>query len=93
MPESDEKIMRKIDELMKSPEKFEEYVSSRQGGQELAEALDGDRKGLCGLLENQKRLLFHRALVAWERSPETFGEETVALNDIDETLRNNCTDV
>jgi len=29
MPESDEEIMRKIDELMKDPEKFDEYIASR----------------------------------------------------------------
>jgi len=56
----------------------------------LAEALGGDIERLCRLLLNQKKLLIRRALLAWERSPETFGEEIVALNDIDETLRNNC---
>jgi hypothetical protein len=58
----------------------------------LAETLSGDRERLCRLLSNQKRLLIRRALMAWERSPETFGEEVVALNDIDGTLRNNCGD-
>ena len=29
MPESDEEIMRKFDELMKDSKKFDEYVSSR----------------------------------------------------------------
>lgn len=56
----------------------------------MAEAVDNDKERLCRLLINQKRLLIRRALVAWERSPETFGDEIVALNDIDETLRNNC---
>jgi len=46
--------------------------------------LDRFRTLLAGL----KRALVHRALVAWEQSPETFGEEIVALNDIDETLGN-----
>jgi hypothetical protein len=45
---------------------------------------------LCDLLRNQKKLLVRRALIAWERSPQTFSEEIIALNDIDETLRNNC---
>lgn len=58
----------------------------------MAEALDADRELLCDLLLRQKRTLIRRVLVAWERSPETFGEEIVALNDIDETLRNNCSD-
>jgi hypothetical protein len=29
MPESDEDIMRKIDDIMKDAKKFEEYVASR----------------------------------------------------------------
>jgi hypothetical protein len=29
LPESDEEIMRKFDELMKDPKKFKEYVASR----------------------------------------------------------------
>jgi len=28
-------------------------------------------------------MIIHRVLVAWERSPEKFSEEIVALNDID----------
>jgi hypothetical protein len=56
----------------------------------LAEALTDDTERLCELLLNQKRLLIRRALIAWERSPETFGEEIVALNDINETLRYIC---
>lgn len=55
----------------------------------MAKALD-DLERLCDLLRDQKRLLIHRAVISWERSPETFGEEIVALNDIEETLRNNC---
>jgi hypothetical protein len=55
----------------------------------LAEALDDDIQRLCRLLVDHKRVLAHRALVAWDRSPETFGEEIIALNSIDETLRNN----
>lgn len=57
----------------------------------MAEALDDDIERLCRLLVDHKKVLAHRALVAWERSPETFGDEIVALNSIDETLRNNPT--
>jgi hypothetical protein len=56
----------------------------------LAEALSADIERFCKLLSGHKRVLVHRALVVWERSPETFGDEIVALNNIDETLRNNC---
>lgn len=56
----------------------------------MAEALDSNPDQLCALLLKQKESLIRRALVAWERSLETFGEEVIALNDIDETLRNNC---
>jgi hypothetical protein len=56
----------------------------------LAETLKDETRRLCTLLVNQRRQLIHRALIAWERSPETFGEEIVALNDIEETLRNIC---
>ena len=33
-------------------------------------------------------MIIHRALSAWDRSAETFSEEIVALNDVDEALRN-----
>ena len=56
----------------------------------MAEALVDDNERLCKLLTSHGEVLVRRALIAWERSPETFGEEIVALNDIDETLRNNC---
>ena len=56
----------------------------------MAEALVDDTERLCKLLVSHRGVLVRRALIAWERSPETFGEEIVALNDIDETLRNNC---
>ncbi len=55
----------------------------------MAEALNDDIQRLCRLLIDHKKVLAHRALIAWERSPETFGEEIIALNSIDETLRNN----
>ncbi len=29
LPDSDEEILKKIDEVMKDPKKFEEYVASR----------------------------------------------------------------
>lgn len=57
----------------------------------MAEALESDAERLCDLLRDQKKLLVRRALIAWERSPQNFGGEIVALNDIDEALRNNCT--
>lgn len=56
----------------------------------MAETLGDETRRLSRLLLNQRRQLIHRALIAWERSPETFGEEIVALNDIEETLQNIC---
>ena len=56
----------------------------------MAEALESDVERLCDLLRDQKRLLVRRALIAWERSPQNFSGEIIALNDIDEALRNNC---
>ncbi|HMD78422.1 MAG TPA: hypothetical protein VKF39_00390 [Nitrososphaerales archaeon] len=40
------------------------------------------------ILQDLRRMIVHRALLAWRRSPETFGEEIVALNDVDEALGN-----
>jgi len=54
----------------------------------LAETL-GDVERLCKLLADHKQVVARRALVAWARSPETFGDEIVTLNYIDEFLRNN----
>ena len=56
----------------------------------MAETLGGDVGRLCKLLIDHKRVVVRRAIIAWKRSPETLGEEIIALNDIDETLRNNC---
>jgi hypothetical protein len=56
----------------------------------LAKEVTDDKERFCDMLSKQKKLMFQRALIAWERSPETFWEEIVALNDIDEALRNNC---
>lgn len=56
----------------------------------LAETLDADKQRLCAILVDLKKQIIHRAVRAYDRSPETFGEEIVALNDIDEALRNNC---
>jgi hypothetical protein len=56
----------------------------------LAETLDEGAERLCAILRDWKKLLVHRALIASERSPGNFSEEIIALNDIDETLRNNC---
>ena len=45
---------------------------------------------LCDRLRYLWKGIIHRAIVAWDRSPETFSEEIVALNDVDRALRNNC---
>jgi hypothetical protein len=42
-----------------------------------------EAKRLRGILEELRAVVIHRALSAWDRSTETFGEEIVALNDID----------
>jgi hypothetical protein len=54
-----------------------------------ATELTPDAKRLWDILRDVKRLLVRRSVLAWERSPETFGEEIAALNDVDETIRNN----
>jgi hypothetical protein len=56
----------------------------------LAKAIESDIERLCDLLRDQKKLLVRRALIAWERSPQNFSGEIIALNDIDEALGNNC---
>ncbi len=56
----------------------------------MEKAVEEDRRRFCDMLSKQKKLMFRRALVAWEGSPETFWEEIVTLNDIGEALRNNC---
>ena len=40
------------------------------------------------ILQELRLVTIHRALVAWERSTEMFGEELVAFNDVEEALRN-----
>jgi hypothetical protein len=56
----------------------------------LAKTVVDETDKLCKILQALRRQIVHRAIVAWDRSPETFGEEVVALNDIDEAIRNNC---
>ncbi|MBI2127393.1 MAG: hypothetical protein HYU02_08820 [Thaumarchaeota archaeon] len=56
----------------------------------MAKTLDKDTQRLCDILRNLKKEIIRRAIIAYDRSPETFGEEIVALNDIDEAVRNNC---
>ena len=56
----------------------------------MAKTIGDDSDELCKILRSLKRQIVHRAVVAWDRSPETFGEEILALNDIDEAIRNNC---
>ena len=53
----------------------------------MAEAL-GEAAELRDVLRGLKAAIIHRALAAWDRSAETFSEEIVALNDVDEALRN-----
>lgn len=40
------------------------------------------------ILEDLRGMIVHRAVLAWRRSPETFGEKIVALNDVNEALKN-----
>ena len=47
-----------------------------------------EARRLRGILEELRVVVIHRALSAWDRSTETFGEEIVALKDIDEALGN-----
>jgi hypothetical protein len=56
----------------------------------LAKTIGDEPEKLCKILQALRRQTVHRAIVAWDRSPETFGDEIVALNDIDEAIRNNC---
>jgi hypothetical protein len=46
---------------------------------------------LFEILLKLRATVVRRAIIAWERSQETFGDEVLALNDIDEALRNNRT--
>jgi len=48
-----------------------------------------DQEALVKILLRLRKIVVRRAIMARERSQETFGEEIVALNDIDEALRNN----
>lgn len=45
-----------------------------------------EERKLRSILEELKGLIVHRAVIAWERSPESFSEEVVALNDVNEAL-------
>lgn len=65
---------------------------SRQGAGQLAGKSDEEaQKELFEILLKLRGTVVRRAIVAWERSQETFGDEVLALNDIDEALRNNRT--
>jgi len=48
----------------------------------LAQEIDEDRSLLCDGLRYLRKTIIHRAIVAWDRSSETFSEEIVALNDV-----------
>jgi len=53
----------------------------------LAEEVN-EEKRLSALLQELRLVIIHRALVAWDRSTEMFGDEIVAFNDVEEALRN-----
>ncbi len=40
------------------------------------------------ILEGLRKTVVHRAVLAWRISPETFGEEILALNQVDQALKN-----
>jgi hypothetical protein len=56
----------------------------------LAKTIGDDTDKLCKILRSLKRQIVRRAIVAWDKIPETFGDEIVALNDVGEAIRNNC---
>jgi len=62
-------------------------ISSRKSDYPLAEAVSEERR-LRALLQELRLVIVHRALVAWDRSTEMFGEEIVAFNGFEEALRN-----
>jgi hypothetical protein len=43
---------------------------------------------LRSILQDLRDLIIRRALAAWHLSPETFSDEIVALNDINQALKN-----
>lgn len=45
-----------------------------------------ETRGLVSILQELKGLIIHRAVIAWERSPESFSEEIVAFNDVNEAI-------
>ena len=53
----------------------------------MAEALTEEHR-LKAILQKLRPVIIHRALVAWDRSTEMFGEEIEALNDVEEALWN-----
>jgi len=56
----------------------------------LAEKSDEEaQEELLKILLKLRMVVIRRALVAWERSQETFGEEILALNDIDQAIGDN----
>jgi hypothetical protein len=63
-----------------------------QGVGQLAEKCkDEAEKELSKILQRLRSAVLRRAIVARERSQETFGDEIVALNDMDEALHNAAT--
>lgn len=55
----------------------------------MAKTVDDDIEKLYKILHALRRQTVYRTVVAWERSSETFDEEIISLNDIDEAIRNN----
>ncbi len=53
----------------------------------MAETLN-DANRLRVILEELRPVIINRALVAWDRTTELFGQEIVALNDVEEALKN-----
>lgn len=56
----------------------------------MAEKSDEEaQEELLKILLKLRMVVIRRALVAWERRQETFGEEILALNDIDQAIGDN----
>jgi hypothetical protein len=53
----------------------------------LAKAVSEETR-LRAILQELRLVVTHRALVAWDRSTEMFGEEINAFDDVEEALRN-----
>ena len=65
-------------------------LQSYGGAGQLAQNQGQETKRVCEILAELRGIQLRRIISAWRRSPETFWEEVVTLNDIDEAIRNNC---